>query len=367
MGNALFYTKEDDCLAKKHIHKLIINQSLARYKHKFKYNFGHTKDIVIEISKERICITAMLNKMYDKNEMLSSGVYLFPDAIKKALLIHLVLFSENINIKSISVQIDDEIETVVFEKNNNTMPIYSLVANKLSRPLSTGWDNNKIITALLNTVKSNYDSRTASLFALLNAKNKVYETEKFIYLWMSFNGMYNYFFKKVVEEQKDKNPINQEWHQIILFQQLYNWGKGTVDTDNDTRIVRVVDAIIKDTDVFEIPIDDIVSNKCELSNKIHQILFKKEHTERYNLTPYGYLLTQYSYYYRCNIIHADKPLKLFSYADENEIRCLKFINMLLEDFLDKNLHLWFDDKYIRDVVIQTAKKVEIRKERKKKK
>ena len=134
------------------------------------------------------------------------------------------MFSENINIKSISVQIDDEIETVVFEKNDKTIPIFSLIANKLARPLSIGWDNNKIITAMLNTVKSNYDSRTASLFALLNAKNKIYETEKFIYLWMSFNGMYNYFFKKVAEEQNDKNPINQEWHQIILFQQLYNWG-----------------------------------------------------------------------------------------------------------------------------------------------
>ena len=41
--------------------------------------------------------------------------------------------------------------------------------------------------------------------------------------------------------------------------------------------------------------------------------------------------------------------------------------MLLEDFLDKNLYLWFDDKYIKDMVIPIAKKVEIRKEGKKKK
>ncbi len=52
---------------------------------------------------------------------------------------------------------------------------------------------------------------------------------------------------------------------------------------------------------------------------------------------------------RCNIIHVDKPYALFSYAEESEIKCLKCINELLDEFIENNLHLWFDENYVANL------------------
>ena len=111
---------------KKHIHKIIINGN-KRYKHKYNYNFSNTNDISIELSPDSLCITAELTKIYDKNEMISQGCYLFPDAIKKALTLHLILFSKNILIKKMMVQIDDECDVVIDTTQGHISPIFSMV------------------------------------------------------------------------------------------------------------------------------------------------------------------------------------------------------------------------------------------------
>lgn len=40
---------------------------------------------------------------------------------------------------------------------------------------------------------------------------------------------------------------------------------------------------------------------------------------------------------------------LFSYAEESEIKCLKCINELLDEFIENNLHLWFDENYVANL------------------
>ena len=54
---------------KKHIHKIVINGN-KKYTHKYTYKFGNTNDISIELSKDSLCITDELTKIYDKNEMI---------------------------------------------------------------------------------------------------------------------------------------------------------------------------------------------------------------------------------------------------------------------------------------------------------
>lgn len=44
---------------KKRIHRIIINKQ-KKYKYSYTYNFGHTKDVLIELSANLIRITAML-------------------------------------------------------------------------------------------------------------------------------------------------------------------------------------------------------------------------------------------------------------------------------------------------------------------
>ena len=37
------------------------------------------------------------------------------------------------------------------------------------------------------------------------------------------------------------------------------------------------------------------------------------------------------------------------YAEESEIKCLKCINELLDEFVENNLHLWFDENYVANL------------------
>lgn len=180
---------------KKHIHKIIINGNKC-YKHKYNYNFSNTNNISIELSPDALCITAELTKVYNKNEMISQGCYLFPDAIKKALTLHLILFSKNVLIKKMMIQIDEECDVVIDTTQGHVSPIFSMVERDLHNPIISKW-NREEIDGFLKLTKSSDDSRLAALNAFIISKSKFFETERFIYLWTAFNGMYNYYAKIV--------------------------------------------------------------------------------------------------------------------------------------------------------------------------
>lgn len=337
----------------KHIHKIIINSPQSENEVKtYEYDFGSTKDIKLSVSHGYLCVEAALQKTYDKQEMLSQNQYLFPDAIKKALLIHLVLFSEQIVIHTMIVQIDDEIDCVLDTEKGQIPPLNSMVVGKLIHPFSVEWERSSI-DGILSQTKSAYDSRTASLFALICSKCKHYESERFIYLWMAFNGMYNYF-SQLVSETHGIKKIKAEFKQLRYFQRLLHLGDETISVDAEkSRIAHEVAALIQNESVA---ITQQFLNSDDgkpLSEKIQLLLVGAENNHSYNLTPYGYLLTQFSYYYRCNLFHANKPLALFSFKDESDILCLHVINSMLEDFIERNLSLWFDNTFA-DEQLRTA-------------
>lgn len=326
----------------KHIHKIIINR-LSANAMDYTYDFGRTKNIKISVAKGYICIEAKLENIYDKQEMLSQKVYLFPDAIKKALLIHLIQFSEHIKIKTMTVHIDEDAECIIDTDKGHAPPLYSMVIGKLNQSFLAKWEDASI-NGILSQTKSSYDSRTAALVAFIYSKCKQYESERFIYLWMAFNGMYSYFSGLVPNTQSKKKRI-AECTQLRYLQRLLDVGDETISNTDKGEIAQKVIALIKDKPT-EITREFLESQDGQsLCNKIQSFLVKKDGTS-YNLTPYGYLLTQFSYYYRCNLIHANKPLALFSYKDESDIYCLRAINSILEEFIEHNLHLWFDSKFV---------------------
>ena len=64
----------------------------------------------------------------------------------------------------------------------------------------------------------------------------------------------------------------------------------------------------------------------------------------FDVTPYGFLLTDYPYYLRCTLFHAERPIELFSFESDWELKSLRIVNFLLEEFLDQNLHILFFNK-----------------------
>lgn len=331
----------------KHIHVLSIN-GVSTKSEKYTYKFGSTKDIQLIMSKDGISISAELTKLYDQEDLISDNSYLFSDAIKKALLLYLIRYNKMLEINLIMIKIDNDEKVMNFNKKSKP-PIYSMITGTLQRPLSSAFSNKVVFEFLLNITKSKYDKRIASLFAFLCSKSKIYETERFIYLWTSFNGMYSWI-SEFVAVANGFDSYRKEYKQIIAFQQFIDVGNATIRDEDKTAIARTVMDILKDVDSEYVNRSQIEAEK--ISKRVKGVL-----KEKYNLTAYGYVLTQLSYYFRCKIVHGSKPFLLFSYEDDKELHCLKILNALLEEFIELNLPLWFDEKYIDEEIIPKTKRI----------
>lgn len=337
----------------KHKHILTFN-SVKKTFSIYKYSFGSTDGLELKICETGIQISAELTNLYNKDEMLSGNAYLFPDAIRKALLIYLLIYSKGLKISSITVSIDDKEETEVFNQTAKP-PIYSMINTDLKRTLPLAFTSKPVIDYLLNTTKSNYGKRIASLFALLTSKSKEYETERFIYLWTSFNGIYGWL-AGYIAKANNLDRYRRENKQIIGIQKFLSIGAETLEEGDKTRIANSVISVLKNYSV-----DDTNRRFFERKNvaeNIEKQLVKKGNC-KYNLSAYGYLLTQLSYYFRCRIVHGSKPIILFSYAGDTELHCLQILNKLLEEFIDEQLPLLFDESYIKDTVIPTTKNIKL--------
>lgn len=339
---------------KKHLHILTVN-NLSKNMTEYTYKFGHTKNIKLLLSKTGFSVSVELNEIYNTEDMLSGDGYLFPDSIRKGLLLYLIEYNKSLNIDSITVKIDDEEEKVTFNKKVKP-PIYSMVNGNLQRKIPKLFSNNIVFNYLLNTTKSNYGKRISSLFALLCSKSKEYETERFIYLWTSFNGMYSWL-SEFIAQANNTDKYRKECKKIVGLQQFIGVGNETIAEEDISHIADSVISILKEVSAECVSRSDIEMEK--IGEKIKEILNEDSLSKKYNLTAYGYVLTQLAYYFRCKIIHGSKPVYLFSYTTDKELHSLKIINSLLEEFIDDNLPLWFDEKYINDSIIPKVKIIKI--------
>ena len=333
----------------RHEYVLILNH-IGKRPVEYIYNFGSTKGVELLLSKSGVSISVNSEKIYDKTELLSGDTYLFPDAIKKALLIYLIKYNKALKITSITVKIDDDEETLLFDKKV-CPPVYSMINGDLYRKIPNKFSDKIVSDHLLKTTKSKYDKRIASLFAFLFSKSKEYETERFIYLWTSFNGMYSWI-SEFVAKANGVDKYRKEYKQIENFQNFLEVGSGTIKDEDKTKIASIVISVLKNIDAYLVNKNYIESGN--LKTGIEKVLKSAGYT---NLTAYGYLLTQLSYYFRCKIVHGSKPLLLFSYIDDRELHSLEIVNNLLEEFIDNNLYLYFDEKYIEEIIKPKAQTI----------
>lgn len=325
----------------KHLHRLTYN-TLSKKPHRYTYQFGMTKNILIEISKNAVSISAELNNVYDAKEMCSNNCYLFPDAIRKALLLHILIYSQGISVKTIKVQIDNNEERINI--SGATKP-YCLISDRgLISEIPSCWNNVSIISNILKQTQSKADSRMAALYAYICGKDKIFETERFLYFWMAFNGLYGYLSKCI--SLSINQQINKEYRQIKYMQQFLGVGDETIsDKQEKSKIANEVIAVLKRNK--QITSAELKNN----DNKTQQIiksLLVRQNGDPYNLTAYGYLLTQLTYYFRCNLFHAGKPMALIAFENDNQLAILKILNSLLEEYLDENLSKWFDNNFLEN-------------------
>ncbi len=314
--------------------------------YRLSYSYGATKNVMLRVGRNFAEIRVSLSRLFTAEDILSSDTYLFPDAIRKALLLQMVLFSNSMNIRKIKITVNGKAETCIYSADHHA-PVYQLISGKFVRPIPAAWNQEPITGYILSNPKSNYDMRTAALFSYILSKSKKYESERFVNLWMAFNGMYG-CIDSLVPLRRGKR---KEYEQIVLLMQIYQIGKEALISIDNNSVGQEVSKILRHTDITDFIAQPSKNNiPADFAENIRNCLNKSQTIGVYDISVYGYLLAQFSYYFRCNIIHADKPLDLISYKDDHNLNCLRIINGLLEEFLDEHLPDIFDDKKIQKLL-----------------
>lgn len=314
-------------------YRLIINKNTNS--NPYHFNYGHSRNIGLRVGKQCAEIEKSFTKDY-RPQIFENRCYfvnMLKEGIKRANLIHILKLEKPIKIDTIELEVSDK--SGILERINmiDSFILYSMVTKKLLRPINPDLKSDGVIQSILNFQKSKDElsREISSVYAYLYSKTKIYETERFNYLWMALNGMYAALYP--MSSPKDKEQMQQL---VIRF----NLGKEVFSMKSRPKAGMA--AMLSMLDVSEPVTRDSLLNgeHQEFARNIEKALVDIN-GNRVDITPYGFLITDFAYFLRCRMFHANRPVELFSFYDDMELKAIRITNGLLEEFLDKNLHCMF--------------------------
>ncbi len=296
---------------------------------KFSYQYSnYKKPVILEIALGFIRITFFRPKLEKHQDVFRADNYIVNDAIKKAVLLHTLCHLKPLVVKKIEVSVNDSKQEV-----DNVF--YSMVG-AAKRQIPKEFANKAVINHILNTTKTHQKDLTAALYAYVYSKTKEYETEKFMYLWMAINGLYGALCE-------DKNKTNEQ-AQIQRLAYLIDESAGRITRKKSTAIIEPI-------------LQQIHKDKC-ISERVKEIAVYIGEKGK-SIAPEAMLILWAPYHVRCTLFHASKPIILFSFQDEYELTYLKGLNDYLEQYLDNNLHKFYDTEYRKSKQLQIKENEEV--------
>lgn len=313
---------------KRYLHKIVINREVARPK-VFKTRISG-KDVEIRLAKNGISVSNSLTTKNAPESSLSSWSPSLARGLKAAMLLYILLYGKELNVKKVFWRLGGgELNEYFFEDRF----VYSLLGKGSINNLDAGWKKENVLNTVLKLSQEKEDFRLAALNAYLTGKRAAAETERFLYLWMSMNGLYEYYNKAVFKTIKGK-----ETDRIEAFMNSFIPGHHFLIRNERNRCFDELNGLILKTKDFKDKIKDPLSLVCKKA----EWQISKAAGRDIPINAYFYYLFQQTYTYRCSLFHANRPVKLLSFAEESEIIVLRTLSDLLEEFLDKELYKSFE-------------------------
>ena len=314
------------------------------------YKYSNTNGIRLYISHNAFTIEVKRWINTPSEKILNDK--LFIDGIRKAELIHTIFYGTTVKLKKLIISIDDEESTIFSATDDNPHVVYSLFGEKLASPFPEDWRVHYICNSILTIKKDSDEYRLiASLNALTMAKSKQYVAEKFMYLWMAMNGLYGYIAQIAIKDafsDNEKRWIKREYGQLKLFSLYLGYEYNGIKKEKESIIRSEMEALIgeiSDSDYANV-LYQIKNNEANNSivAEIHKTLNENSIIES---DPYALLLLWLSYQIRCKYFHSELSLPVFCFYEEKPLPTIKFLNYMLESFLDENLLLFFNSELLK--------------------
>ena len=279
---------------------------------------------------------------------------LFRDALKKIELIHILKFKQPIKYDSITAGING-LDFFIYNSKTDNPLLYSLISKSKKLSLPSMWNAPVVLQSLLDTPKTKYDRLTASLLALLTAKSKEYESERFMFLWMSMNALYGYLAERY------PTKLNHEWEQISLFAKYYGLDYCAKGNAKKNQLRGKTMEFIETASESELA--DIITKIGKIHYDWEYPAKIKPYVDVYleqaggKMDPSAFFLLWLPYQIRCKYFHGEKAFPVLSFADERPIPALRFLNTILEGFLDDELVKWFNNALREQELVPKLKSI----------
>lgn len=310
-------------------YNLVINRAASDKKMFFQY--GNTKDISLQVGQQCAEMEKQLKKDY-RLDLVQNKCYLInllKEGMKRVALVHILKNHEPLRISKVELRVSDDEGKVEVIDLTEGLHLYSMITEELKRPIDLLWKNPQLLQNILKFQKSkeNLSREISSLYAYLYSKTKIYETERFFYLWMAMNGMYAALNPMVHANDRD---------QMINLLKRFNLGTNMHTRESRNKAGNLTMVKLKDIGEPVTRYSLINGEHKETAERIEELL-TDVNGNHIDISPYGYFLTDFAYYLRCRIFHSNTPTQLFSFYDDMELKAIRITNGLLEGFLDQNL------------------------------
>ena len=295
------------------------------------------KHFVYEYSKQKI--NCEFNENYIKISFKTSNlndickVFYRPpvkNAIKRSLLIYSLIYN-----RFFLYDADKKYE-VIFDnepcETENVFPVYSMGSQNANLDFNY---KDGVLSNIMAIKESARDARLVALTDFIISKTKIFESERFLYLWMVMNGIYNYVWKK------GNNEKGNESEQISYLAKIKNFKGTEFSREEKNHVFNWIRGYLY----------------TELSDSSGCNCFKKsayDRIEKYvwqetgkNEDGKAFVLFHFCYTLRCKLFHADTSAVLYCLGNDNDWKLLKTLNNMLETFLKEELDLVFNDDYLK--------------------
>ncbi len=317
------------------------------------YIFSNTADIKICVSRKGFSLE--VDRTVNKEATSLIWDPLFRDAIKKAARIQLIKYGK-ISGEDVNVTIDD-VDFCIYDRRQKAPEqlIYSLCGTQLQRPMVGDWTEESI-RRILTVTKSRTNRLDAALDALLLAKSKLFETERFVYLWMAINGLYGYAAEKAAGYMSGKNEqnwIRKEYAQIKFYSMLLDYSLRQPKEDKE-KVIQNLELVLAGISHVEIDVTIKAIKNNDVNNYyVREIsaIFAKNGISEGKMHPYASLLLYMPYHIRCKYFHGECAVPLICFENEHPLPVLRVLNNLMEKYLDKSIPKWFDEVFYKTDIL----------------
>lgn len=219
-------------------------------------------------------------------------------------------------------------------KVDDVFPVYTMLEGVNNLHFS-----DKALNSLAAIKKSDNDSRYPALTNFLLSKTKKYESERFMFLWMSMNGLYSKYRKFMNISYTD------EATDISNFARFKGFNGVNFSREEKNAVFNWIKEYLY---VLILENENISFSKDSENENIRQTIsdyvFSKTGKRE---DGYCYLLFHFCYSMRCKYFHSEKSLPIYELRQDSNWKLLKHLNDMLSDFLQEELSRVFEDDYIK--------------------